>query len=455
MLHGAAIGPAVMTHAPIMTRRQWLHLAALLGTFLFIYLVPVDHARVIDAVGEGLHLTRWYAREHIILCLFPALLIAGAIGAYVDKAAIIRYLGPGARKPTAYGMGAISGCVLAVCSCTVLPLFAGIYRMGAGLGPATAFLYAGPAINVLAVILTARVLGVELGTGRFIGAVVFSVLIGLAMAFIFERRNGSEDRPTPEMVMPDAPPARPLHHLVLLFTTMIAVLVFANWSSPHQTDGPWHVIHACKWWLSGGSAVLLLITLWKWFAFPWPGLVGLAAVTVLLAVLVPDMPSMAFAVATVGLCLLMPRAGEHGRQWWQQTWEYTRLIMPLLLIGVFAAGVLLGHPDSRGLIPPAWIDSAVGGNGIDANLGASVVGAFMYFATLTEVPILEGLLGSGMGRGPALALLLAGPALSLPNMIVIRSVLGTRRTIVYCIIVVVGSTFAGWLFGTLLPTQGV
>jgi uncharacterized membrane protein YraQ (UPF0718 family) len=445
-----------MTHAPLMTRRQWLHLAALFGMFLFIYLVPIDHSRVIAAVGEGLHLTRWYAREHVILCLFPALLIASAIGAYVDKAAIIRYLGPGARKSTAYGMGAISGCVLAVCSCTVLPLFAGIYRMGAGLGPATAFLYAGPAINVLAVILTARVLGAELGIGRMIGAVVFSVLIGLAMAFIFERRRNSEDdHARPAMVMPDAPAARPLHQLVLLFAVMIAVLVFANWSSPQQTQGLWYVIHACKWWFSGGSALLLLLTLWKWYAFPWPALAGLAAVTALIVVILPDVPNLAFGVGTAGLCLIMPLAGEPGRQWWRQTWEYAKLITPLLLIGVFAAGVLLGHPGSRGLVPPAWIDNAVGGNGLNANLGASVVGAFMYFATLTEVPILEGLLGSGMGRGPALALLLAGPALSLPNMIVIRSVLGTRRTIVYCIIVIVGSTLAGWLFGALMPIQGV
>ena len=432
-----------------MDRSQWLRLIGLIGLFLAVYYLPIGSVQVEQAVGEGLRLTQWYAREHVILCLLPAFLIAGAISAYVDKAAILRYLGPKAPKPTAYGVGATSGCVLAVCSCTVLPLFSGIYRMGAGLGPAFAFLYAGPAINVLAVILTARVLGAEIGIARAIGAVLFSVIVGLTMARIFERpKPASASSLT--TVIPDGPAARPLHQLGLLFGTLIAVLVFANWSgSPDQT-GFWHVVHAQKWLLTAACAMGLLVVLWKWFGFRLPSLLGLAGAVAGFAWLLPDSPDVAFAAGVVGLCLLMPTAGEPGREWWLQTWENARLITPLLLGGVFAAGVLLGTPGHRGLIPPAWVEQLVGGNGLAANFGASLIGAFMYFATLTEIPIIEGLLDSGMGKGPALALLLAGPALSLPSMLVIRSVIGTRKTAVYVGIVVVGATMTGLLFGTFV-----
>ncbi|MFG0242353.1 MAG: permease [Phycisphaerales bacterium JB054] len=431
-----------------MERKEWIKLVSLIALFLGVYLLPIGSEPVERAVGEGLRLTRWYAREHVILCLLPAFLIAGAIAAFVDKAAILKYLGPKASKPAAYGVGATSGCVLAVCSCTVLPLFAGIYRMGAGLGPAMAFLYAGPAINALAVILTARVLGVEIGIARAVGAVVFSVFVGLTMAAIFERPKQG-DEPAPAFIAPDAGDARPLHQLVLLFGLMIAVLVFANWSGSPEATGIWHFMHANKWMLTTAAAVPMALVLWRWFAFPMLWLVGTAAATMALAIGLPHEPSVAFAGAIVGLCVAMPRAGDQGREWWAQTWGYAKLITPLLIGGVFVAGLLLGTPESRGLVPPEWVERAVGGNGVGANLGASVVGAFMYFATLTEVPILEGLLGSGMGKGPALALLLAGPALSLPNMLVIRSVIGNRKTAAYVTIVIVGSTLAGLLYGSL------
>ena len=431
-----------------MHRREWAKLASLAGLFLGIYLLPVGSTPVERAVGEGLRLTQWYAREHVILCLLPAFLIAGAIAAFLDKGAVLKHLGPTAPKPAAYGVGATSGCILAVCSCTVLPLFAGIYRMGAGIGPAIAFLYAGPAINALAVILTARVLGPELGIARAISAIVFSVLVGLLMAAIFERTRTTAD-PVPTLVAPDAPPARPLRHLVALFASMIAVLVFANWSGSPDAAGLWHSMHAHKWTFTVAAAAALALVLWRWFAFPIMGLLTITAATAALALALPHQPSIAFAAATVGLCLSMPFAGQSGREWWSQTWGYAKLITPLLIAGVFAAGVLLGTPESHGLIRPEWVQRAVGGNGLGANLGASVVGAFMYFATLTEVPILEGLLGSGMGKGPALALLLAGPALSLPSMLVIRTVIGTRRTAAYVAIVIVGSTLAGLLYGTL------
>lgn len=431
-----------------MERKEWTKLVSLVALFLGVYLLPIGAEPVERAVGEGLRLTQWYAREHVILCLLPAFVIAGAIAAFVDKAAILKYLGPSASKPAAYSVGATSGGVLAVCSCTVLPLFAGIYRMGAGLGPAMAFLYAGPAINVLAVIMTARVLGVEIGLARALGAVVFSVFIGLIMAAIFERPKKG-DEPEPVFVAPDAGEARPLHQLVALFGLMIAVLIFANWSGAPDATGIWHFLHVNKWVLTIGAAVPMAIVLWRWYAFPMLELIGLGWAVGAVAFFFRHEPSIPFAVGIVGLCLLMPKAGEQGREWWSQTWGYAKLITPLLIGGVFVAGLLLGTPESRGLVPPEWVEQAVGGNGIGANLGASVVGAFMYFATLTEVPILEGLIGSGMGKGPALALLLAGPALSLPNMIVIRSVIGTKKTAVYVTIVIVGSTLVGLIYGSL------
>ncbi len=431
-----------------MERKEWVKLASLGALFLGIYLLPIGTDPVERAIGEGLRLTQWYAREHVILCLLPAFLIAGAIAAFVDKAAILKYLGPNASKPAAYGVGATSGCVLAVCSCTVLPLFAGIYRMGAGLGPAMAFLYAGPAINVLAVILTARVLGVEIGLARAVGAVVFSVFVGLIMAAIFERPKKG-DAPEHAFVAPDAGDARPLHQLALLFGLMIAVLIFANWSGSPDRTGFWHLLHTNKWLLTIACAVPMAVVLWRWFCFSMLGLIGLGWAVGVVAFFFQNEPSVPFAAAIVGLCLLMPNAGDQGREWWAQTWGYAKLITPLLIGGVFVAGVLLGTPESQGLVPPEWVEKAVGGNGIGANLGASVVGAFMYFATLTEVPILEGLIGSGMGKGPSLALLLAGPALSLPNMIVIQSVIGTRKTAAYATIVIVGSTMVGLLYGSL------
>ena len=432
-----------------MNRKEWGTLALLLGVFLGIYLLPLGAPAVESAVGEGLRLTQWYAREHVILCLLPAFLIAGAIAAFVDKAAVMKYLGPKASKPAAYGVGATSGCVLAVCSCTVLPLFAGISRMGAGIGPATAFLYAGPAINVLAVILTAKVLGAEIGIARAVGAVVFSVVIGLIMAGIFERRESADASKAQAFAASDAGEARPLAQLVALFGLMVAVLVFANWGGSPDSTGVWHAVHANKWALTTAAGIPLGVVLWRWFGFPAVGLVVTAGVTGVLAALPPHEPTLAFAAAIVGLCVSMPFAGDQGREWWAQTWGYTKLITPLLIGGVFVAGLLLGTPGSRGLVPPEWVERAVGGNGVGANLGASVVGAFMYFATLTEVPILEGLIGSGMGKGPALALLLAGPALSLPNMLVIRSVIGTKKTAVYVTVVIAGSAGAGLVYGVL------
>ena len=402
--------------------------------------------RLQNAVWESLYLVKWYAREHVLLCLVPAFFIAGAVGVFVSQAAVMKYLGARANKVLAYGVAAVSGSVLAVCSCTILPLFAGIYRMGAGLGPACAFLYSGPAINILAIILTARVLGPEIGMARAVGAVLFSIVIGLCMHFFF-RKEELEKRDA-NMTMPEPEVSRPLWQNALYFAAMVGILVFANWGRPTTETGLWHAIHAAKWLLTGGFAVLLGLILIRWFQVSWWKIILVAIPTAILAVLLPQVPGVAFVVGVVGLSIIINTEGEEMQEWFSTSWGFAKQILPLLLIGVIIAGALLGRPGSEGLIPSDWVARSVGGNSLGANLFASVAGAFMYFATLTEVPILEGLIGSGMGKGPALALLLAGPALSLPNMLVIRSVMGTKKTVVFVLLVVVMATVSGLFFGT-------
>jgi len=427
-------------------RRELRVFGWLAAAFAVIYFLPVGQPRFDGAVMEALELTKWYAREHVVLCLLPALWIAGAIAAFVSKASVMRYLGPDAPKPLAYGVGSLSGGILAVCSCTILPLAAGIYRMGAGIGPATAFLYAGPAINVLAVILTARVLGAGLGTARAVGAVVFSIVIGLLMAFIF--RNDPREK-NPAAFAPDGgTPVRPLWQTSVFFAVMIGVLVFANWGAASESSGFFAAVYAWKWRLTALLAGFFALVLWRWFGVPVTRLLAVASLTTALALALPDRPSWAFLAGVLGLAWLTAgRDGEAG-EWFNQAWSYTKLIVPLLLGGVLVAGFLLGRPGHEGLIPSAWIVQLVGGNSFGANLFAAVSGSLMYFATLTEVPILQGLIGNGLGNGPALALLLAGPALSLPSMVVINSILGFRRTGTYVGLVVVMATVTGWLYGS-------
>jgi hypothetical protein len=329
----------------------------------------------------------------------------------------------------------------------VLPLFAGISRMGAGLGPATTFLYAGPAVNVLAIVLTARVLGPELGIARAVGAIVFSIVIGLLMHLIFLREE--LEKAAAQAALPEPEVKRPLWQNALFFAAMVAVLVFANWGRPVVESGTWFVIWSAKWQLTAIFAAALGAILVAWFGLRW-WLVGLVAVpTGLAAAILPDHPEIAVTVAVVGLSWVISREPGELEDWLDASWGFAKQILPLLLAGVAVAGLLLGRPGNEGLIPSDWVSAAVGGNTLWANLFASVAGAFMYFATLTEVPILEGLIGNGMGKGPALALLLAGPALSLPNMLVIASVLGWKKTSVFVSLVVVMSTIAGVVFGSL------
>ena len=385
-------------------------LAIMIGLFLLAYFLPLGNERFLSAIYESLVLVKWYAQEHVLLCLIPAFFIAGAISVFVSQGTVMKYLGPQARRLVAYPVAAVSGTILAVCSCTVLPLFASIHKRGAGLGPATAFLYSGPAINVLAIILTARVLGPELGIARAVGAIAFAVLIGAFMQLIFRKDEQARSEQNGGLVAVDNDSGRKLWQDALYFAAMVGILVFANWGRPAQgATGLWAIIFSAKWIVTGMFALMLLGAIIAWFK------------------------------------------KDELLDWTEASWDFAKQIMPLLLAGVAVAGLLLGgpHTSNAGLIPNTWIEGLVGGNSLGANFFASIIGAFMYFATLTEVPILEGLLNAGMGKGPALALLLAGPALSLPNMLVIRSVLGTRKTIAFVLLVVVFSTIAGMLYGAI------
>ncbi len=428
-------------------KAEWKGLTVMIVLFLGCFYLPVGRERFDSALMEALHLVKEYAREHVLLCLVPAFFIAGAISVFLSQASVMKYLGARANKVLAYAVSSVSGTILAVCSCTVLPLFAGIYRMGAGLGPATAFLYSGPAINVLAIILTARILGLELGIARAVGAIVFSVAIGLLMHLIF--RRDEQEKAQIQAVMPEPEVTRPLWQNALFFAAMVAILVFANWARPQETAGVWYAIYQTKWLITSFASLGLALILVLWFRLTWWKVVLAAVPPAFLALLFPSAPILAFAAAIVGLSVITSSDRGEAGEWFASTWGFARQILPLLFFGVLIAGALLGRPGHEGLIPSAWVERAVGGNSVMANLFASVAGAFMYFATLTEVPILQGLIGSGMGKGPALALLLAGPALSLPNMLVIRSVMGTRRTAVFVLLVIVMATVSGIVFGTV------
>lgn len=364
----------------------------IIAVFAFFYFMPFNSSKILNALMESLLMAQDYARQHVLLCLIPAFFIAGAIANFISQENVIKYFGANANKFLSYAVASVSGTILAVCSCTVLPLFAGIYKRGAGIGPATAFLYSGPAINVLAIILTARVLGFELGLARAIGAIIFHE--------DEKKKNTNKNLIAGKAEQEE----RPLWQITFYFVIILGILIFANWGKDDSIK-IWQIIYDFKWFITG---ILLIILFWmiiKWFK------------------------------------------KDELVQWVSSSWGFAIQILPLLLVGVLVAGLLLGRPGSEGLIPKIWIKNLVGENNLWSNLFASIIGALMYFATLTEIPILQGLSGSGMSKGPALALLLAGPILSLPNMLVIRSILGTKKTLVFISLVIVMATFSGMLFG--------
>lgn len=383
-------------------------LVLLAAVFVIAFFVPWGAPRVSAAVNEAFLMLGEYARDHVLLCLVPAFFIAGAITLFLDQQAVIKYLGPDAPKLVAYGVASVSGTILAVCSCTVLPLFKGIYKKGAGLGPAVSFLYSGPAINILAIILTAKVLGVQLGVARAVGAIVFAFVIGLMMQLIFRRED--EDRTTNAAMFRsfDDEGGRSLGQMVIYMASMVGILIFVNWAPSGGSVAWWDFLYRWKYAIVGGFGVILIYSLVRWFK------------------------------------------RSELRDWVRATRDFAVQILPLLFGGVLVAGFLLGRPGHMALIPERWIAGLVGSNSLGSNLIASVAGALMYFATLTEVPIMQGLIGAGMEQGPALALLLAGPSLSLPSLLVIGGELGVKKTLVYVSLVIVLSTAAGMFYGSIV-----
>jgi uncharacterized membrane protein YraQ (UPF0718 family) len=420
----------------------------ILGIFLFAYFMPLGNIRFDSAVCQALVLIKWYAREHVILCLVPAFFIAGVIVVFVSHAAIITYFGANAKKWLSYAVAAVSGTILAVCSCTILPLFAGIYKRGAGLGPAVTFLYSGPAINILAIILTARILGLEMGIARIVGAVVFSVVIGLIMHVIYRKEEAAKAKA--QLIISEPEIVRPLWQTAFHFFVMIAILIFANWGKPNAENSLWYLLYSHKWLITSAFGILFVVSLIfilkinKW-------LVAAGIMAVIIGFIIrPDQPMIPFVTAVISLTVILSISKGESEEWLTESWGFAKQILPLLAAGVWIAGFLLGSQDGGGgVISGEWIAGLVGGNSIFANFFASVVGAFMYFATLTEVPILQGLQNAGMGKGPALALLLAGPALSLPNMLVIRSVIGTQKTVVFVSLVVIMAAISGLIYGSV------
>lgn len=375
--------------------------------FLIAYFVPFDHPVVVRSILEAFLMLSDYAREHVLLCLIPAFFIAGAIMVFVNQQSVIRYLGPKAPKWLSYSVASVSGAVLAVCSCTVLPLFKGIYKKGAGLGPAISFLYSGPAINILAIILSAKVLGLKLGIARTVGAIIFAVVTGLIMHLIFKKEDEARLADEKLFSAPTNPMPRTLLQDTIYLAIMVGILVFLNWAPSRGNIALWDAIYQWKWEISSILGIVLLVILRQWFS------------------------------------------RDELSFWVSATKDFALQIIPLLFSGILLAGLLLGRPGHEALIPSRFVEMLVGGNSLFANLFASFAGALMYFATLTEIPILQGLIGAGMGQGPALALLLAGPSLSLPSILVIAGELGWKKTIIYVMLVVVLSTFAGWIFGLM------
>jgi uncharacterized membrane protein YraQ (UPF0718 family) len=435
-------------------KREIKILLWIITVFVLAFFIPLESIRFKEAIMAMFDLLKWYAQEHVILCLLPAFFIAGVISVFVSQDSVIKYFGAKAKKWVAYAIASVSGTILAVCSCTILPLFSSIHKRGAGLGPAIAFLYSGPAINILAIILTARILGFEMGVARVIGAVIFAIVIGSAMSMIYRKEEKAKREE--QINFPDVPEKRPMWQTAFHFFTLVFILVFANWGKPAAdvTSGGWYWLWINKWYITSVFALVLVFSLIYILKLKWQYVLFALVVTVISAFISPSpLIPMVVGIAWISIITLLDKKERENKEWTLASWDFAKQIMPLLAIGILVAGFLLGstHDNTAmaGVIPNAWIARLVGGNSVFSNFFASIVGAFMYFATLTEVPILQGLLASGMGKGPALALLLAGPSLSLPNMLVIREILGTQKTVVYVMLVVVMATITGLIYGII------
>lgn len=371
----------------IMEKREIKKIFYITLVFLVFYFLPTKSTWLYPSIISGLELLKEYAQQHILTCLVPALFIAGAIIIFVKKEAVLKYLGQNVKKRTSYLIASVSGAILAICSCTILPLFAGIRKRGAGLGPAITFLFSGPAINIAAIFLTISVLGIGIGLARIISSLIIAIIVGLTMHFIFKEKAEEGNVFLEEQKSPKIKKEK----IIIFFITLLGILIING--------------------LSINQGVKYLI------------------ITIL--------------VIIITYLSLFEFSKETNKNWLQETWNFSKIILPLLFIGVFIAGFI------SPLLPQELITKLVGSNSISANLIASVFGAFMYFSTLTEVPIIKELMVKGMSSGPALALLLAGPSLSLPNMLVIRKVLGNKKTLVYVALVIIYSSLAGLIFGYL------
>lgn len=434
----------------MMNRKEFHKLAAMVGVFLVAYYIPLGSEKIQGAILEAFRLLQWYARNHTLACVVPALFIAGGIATFLSQAAVMKHLGPTSPKIVAYSVASVSGCILAVCSCSVLPIFAGIFGMGAGLGPACAFLYSGPAINILAIFLTARVLGFEIGLWRAVGSIVFAFIIGLMMAGIFFR---SEKKKAEGFVMPEeAKKARPLWKTVLYFLCMVLFLVFSDWYNPgdvtiRMNDGTSYQgnirydtrdVIRIQIYEKEGRTTDQIITLQR---SDIRAIEQADSLVIRIYRIKWYLAGLMFIAVAVMVVSWFTR--EEFRQWMEATWGFAKLLVPLLFGGVFVVGFI------SYLLPEKQVAALVGDNGLFANFIASVVGACFYFATLTEIPVTQVLIKLGMAKGPVLALLLAGPALSIPSMLVINSVIGTKRNLVFIALVVVMSTIVGMIFGAL------
>ncbi|MDP2423989.1 MAG: permease, partial [Bacteroidales bacterium] len=363
--------------------------------FAAAFFLPVESERLGIAFAAALDLTKWYAREHVILCLLPAFFIAGVISVFVSQGSILRYFGANAKKWLAYSVASVSGTMLAVCSCTILPLFSSIHKRGAGLGPAIAFLYSGPAINILAIILTARILGFEMGVARVLGAVVFSVVIGVIMSLIYRKEEKVKRNQQMNIAMP--PEKRPIWQTSFHFFTLILILVFANWGRPAMDDttSTWYYIWAYKWYITGFFSLMLAYSLVYILKIKWQWVLGAVFITAFSALLATNLiadPKLSplvpilVGITALSVITIYDKNDDENKEWTYASWGFAKQIMPLLAVGVVTAGFLLGSTHDghtiAGMIPNEWIQWLVGGNSLASNFFASIVGAFMYFATL-------------------------------------------------------------------------